>query len=74
MNVEETNLFSDSFPSMINPIVRIMLHIRSRDQNLEFAREDDILLVRLPLSYLPRHLAEMSGVSPHPMNEDLSPT
>jgi len=65
-----TNLFSDSFPTMVNTIIRVNIHIRVRYENLEFAREDGILRVRL-LSYLPRHLAEMSRVSPHPMNEDL---
>ena len=67
-----TNLFSDSFPTMVNTIIRVNIHIRVRYENLEFAREDDILRVRLLLSYLPRHLAEMSRVSPHPVNEDLS--
>ena len=65
-----TDLFSDSFPAMVNAVIRVLVYIRVRNENVESAR-GDILRVRSLSSYLSGHFAEMSGVSPHPMNEDL---
>ena len=34
---ERTNLVSDSFSSVINAIVRVVIHIRGREKNVKFA-------------------------------------
>ena len=66
----KTDLFSNSFPSVVNAVIRVIVHIRVCDEKVEFSREV-ILRVRPLPSYLPGHLGEMSGVSPHPMNKYL---
>jgi len=65
-----TDLFSNSFSTMINAVVCVMIHIGICDEKVEFAREGILRARPLP-SYLPGHLSEVSGVSPHPMNKDL---
>ena len=56
---------------MINPVIRVILHIRFRDENIEFAR-DGVPHIRPFPSYLSGHFVEMVGISPHTMNEHLS--
>jgi len=65
-----TDLFSNSFSAMVNAVVRVMIHISVRDENVEFAR-GEILRARPLPSYLSGHLSEVFGISPHPMNKDL---
>jgi hypothetical protein len=56
---------------MINAVIRVIVHIRVRDEKVESAREGTLRVRPLP-SYLSGHLGEMPGISPHAMNKDLS--
>lgn len=67
----KTDLFSNSLSTMINAVIRIMVHIRVCDEDVESVREGTLRVRPLP-SYLPGHLSEMFGISPHTMNKDLS--
>jgi hypothetical protein len=66
----KTDLFSNSFSTVINAVIRVVVHIRVCNENMESTREG-ILRVRSLPSYLAGHLREMPRISPHPMNENL---
>ena len=66
-----TYLFSDPFSTIIDAVIRVLVHIRVCNQNVEFL-EEVTPYVRPFRSYLSRHLVEVSRISPHAMDEHLS--